>query len=183
MVRMIWRRLDLPGHDAAFLRPQAGGTGLSGMAVFHEGEPTGLAYSVRCDASWRPLEAEVRGWRGPEAIDLHLCRDAGDGWTRNGVPRPAVAGCVDLDLAFTPATNLLHIRRLGLQVGQEAELRSAWLMWPETRLEPLVQRYRRRGPAEYDYEADVPDGAPFRALLRVDRDGWVLDYPGLWRAE
>ncbi len=48
---------------------------------------------------------------------------------------------------------------------------------------PLVQRYLRRAPTEYDYQADLPDGSTFTAVLAVHPAGWVLDYGGLWRAE
>jgi hypothetical protein len=94
-----------------------------------------------------------------------------------------VTGCIDLDLNFTPTTNLLPLRRLDLAVGQAAEVRSAWLEWPAAVLRPLVQRYVRRSSAEYDYEADLPDADMFVAVLRVDPNGWVLDYGGLWQAE
>jgi hypothetical protein len=46
-----------------------------------------------------------------------------------------------------------------------------------------VQRYLRRGETEYEYESDLPGGEPFRAIFRVQPEGWVLDYAGLWRAE
>jgi hypothetical protein len=99
------------------------------------------------------------------------------------VPCAAVAGCVDLDLSFTPATNLLPLRRLDLLVGQAAEVRSAWLEWPEAVLTPLIQRYARRSITKYDYSADLPGTAKFVGVLRVEPRGWVLDYAGLWQAE
>ncbi|HEX7337248.1 MAG TPA: putative glycolipid-binding domain-containing protein [Gemmatimonadales bacterium] len=180
---ILWRRLDLPGHDAAALRASPGGVVLSGMAVFHEGETTALAYAVHCNLAWQTTEATVGGWRGPEPVTLRLRRDAGGSWTLNDVPCPGVQGCIDLDLSFTPATNLLPLRRLALERGQSAEVRSAWLEWPQVRLTPLAQRYARRTETEYDYEADLPGGTPFRAILRVQPGGWVLDYGGLWQAD
>ena len=33
-------------------------------------------------------------------------------WKLNDVPVPELAHCVDLDLGFTPATNLMQLRRL-----------------------------------------------------------------------
>ena len=180
---IIWRRLDVPGHDTATLRLGAAGAVLSGMAVFREHAPTGLSYAVHADLSWQTCAARIRGWHGTAAIDLHLHREAGNSWTLNHVPCPAVDGCVDLDLSFTPATNLLALRRLALAPGQAAELRATWLEWPDVRLTPLVQRYFRHSPTEYGYEADLPGGTCFRALLRVQPRGWVLDYASLWRAE
>jgi hypothetical protein len=180
---ILWRRLDLPGHDAASLQLGTDGAVLSGMAVFQEGSPTALAYVVHAGRDWQTTEAHVWGWRGREAKDLRLRRDRAGTWTLNDVPCPAVQGCLDLDLSFTPATNLLPLRRLALALGQSAEVRSAWLEWPEVRLTPLVQRYLRRGETEYEYEADLPGAEQFRAMLRVQAEGWVLDYAGLWRAE
>jgi hypothetical protein len=36
-------------------------------------------------------------------------------------------GCLDIDLGFSPSTNLLPIRRLTLAVGEAATVRAAWL--------------------------------------------------------
>jgi uncharacterized protein len=183
MEPLLWRRLDLPGHDAATLRFGASGAVLSGMAVFQEQGPTALAYVVNADREWKTTDGRVWGWHGRQAIELRLHRDDAGTWTMNGAAYPAVEGCVDLDLSFTPATNLLPLRRLSLDVGQSAEVRSAWLEWPDVRLTPLVQRYGRRGETEYDYESDLPGGELFRSSLRVQPEGWVLDYGNLWRAE
>jgi hypothetical protein len=181
---ILWRRLDVPGHDAASLREAEGGAELRGMAVFHDAVgPTALHYSVRCDAEWRSTQATVDGWCSARTVELRVLRARAGGWTLNGVPCPAVAGCVDLDLSFTPATNLLPLRRLDLAVGQAAEVRSAWLEWPAAVLTPLIQRYARRSVTEYDYEADLPGTAKFVGVLRVEPRGWVLDYAELWQAE
>ncbi len=181
---ILWRRLDLPGHDAACAREVEGGMEIVGMAVFHEGgDPTALHYRVRCDAEWTTTEATVDGWRGTRLVTLRFHRARDGRWTLNGAPCPAVNGCLDLDLNFTPATNLLPLRRLDLAVGQAAEVRSAWLEWPSAAVAPLVQRYVRRSVAEYHYEADLPGAEKFVGVLRVDPSGWVLDYADLWQAE
>jgi hypothetical protein len=41
-----------------------------------------------------------------------------------------MAGCVNIDLNFSPSTNLLPIRRLDLSVGASAIVRAAWLRFP-----------------------------------------------------
>jgi hypothetical protein len=84
---------------------------------------------------------------------------------------------VDVDLSFTPATNTLPIRRLGLAVGEEAEIAVAWLVWPELRFERARQRYTRLAEDRYRYTQD-----DFEAELTVDKEGLVLEYEGLWRA-
>jgi uncharacterized protein len=181
---ILWRRLDVPGHDAAVLVETLDGAELRGMAVFHdEGGPTALDYRVRCSVDWQASEAHIHGWLGAQPVELSIRRDGAGRWTLNGVACPPAAGCVDLDLSFTPATNLLPLRRLDLAVGRTAEIRSAWLDWPAAILAPLVQRYTRQSTTTYGYEADLPGGDQFEAELQVDPDGWVIDYPGLWQAE
>jgi uncharacterized protein len=181
---ILWRRLDVPGHDAASVREWEGGAELQGMAVFRdESGPAALHYRVRCDAEWRTTQAAVDGWSGVRKVELRFGRTPAGDWTLNGAPCPTVTGCLDLDLNFTPATNLLPLRRLDLKVDQSAEVRSAWLEWPAAVLEPLVQRYARRSITEYDYVADLPGGTRFSGLLRVDPSGWVLDYAELWQVE
>jgi hypothetical protein len=181
---ILWRRLDVPGHDAAVLVERNDSTELRGMAVFRDQDgPTALHYRVRCGADWQTSDAHIQGWLGAQPVELLIRRDGAGRWTLNGVACPAVAGCVDLDLSFTPATNLLPLRRLALAVGQTAEVRSAWLEWPAGTLTPLVQRYTRRSATAYHYESDLPGTDRFAAELRVDQNGWVIDYPGLWEEE
>jgi hypothetical protein len=88
-----------------------------------------------------------------------------------------VTGCLDVDLAFTPATNLLPIRRLDLPIGASQPAAAAWLTFPELSLRRLDQAYGRRGEREYAYESL---GGSFRTTLQVSRAGFVTDYPGLW---
>jgi uncharacterized protein len=178
---ILWRRLDQPGHESARLSRRPDGWHLTGAAVFaEEGQPCRLDYRVVCDLDWRTTTASVTGWIGDRTVELDLSIDAAGHWRVGGTESPGVAGCVDLDLSFSPATNLLPIRRLGLAVGQEAEVRAAWLGIPGLTLEPLDQRYRRLGVATYRYESD---GGRFVADLQVSAAGFVVRYPGLWVSE
>jgi uncharacterized protein len=181
---VLWRRLDAAGHDMACVERLPDGAELRGMAVFwDENVPCALRYRVTCDAAWRTTGARVDGWRGERAVEILIRRLPDGSWRLNDRVCPAVDGCVDLDLSFTPATNLLPLRRLRLDLGAAAEVRAAWLAWPEASLAVLPQRYLRRTADTYAYEADVPGNGRFAAGLRVDADGWVLDYGDLWRAE
>ena len=101
-----------------------------------------------------------RASSGPHPIDVDLSVDAAGRWRLNGADCPAVEGCVDLDLNFSPSTNALPIRRLGLAVGQAAEVRAAWLRFPSFALEPLEQVYRRTGETTYRYESAGAPSSP-----------------------
>jgi len=177
---ILWRRLDQPGHESARLSLHGARWHLAGTAVFaHAHQPCRLDYLVVCDAAWRTLSGKVAGWVGDETVTLELSVDPAHDWRLNGAARPEVAGCIDLDLNFSPSTNLVPIRRLGLAVGREAAVRAAWLRFPGFTLEPLDQHYRRVDAALYRYEST----GGFAAELRVNGEGFVTRYGNFWQAE
>ena len=98
-------------------------------------------------------------------------------WTLNGEIQPDVAGLVDVDLGFTPASNLLAIRRFDLGVGQARPAPAAYLTFPELRLTRLEQSYQRLDEGRYAYAAPT---FGYDDILEVSPAGFVLDYPGLW---
>jgi hypothetical protein len=122
----------------------------------------------------------VSGWVGDRGVDLNVSVEFGQQWRLNGTECPEVAGCIDVDLGFSPSTNLLPIRRLSLAVGEKAEVRVAWLPFPSLVFEPLPQVYRREGERTYRYESA---GGSFVCTLEVNAVGLVTSYPGLWQAD
>jgi len=178
---IAWRRLDSPGHDAAIVRATAEGWLLEGAAAFLEaGSPSHLHYAVLLDGRWQTRSATVEGWFGTTPVQLAVTVGPSGDWLVNGQIVPAVSGALDIDLAFTPATNLLPIRRLQLAVGQSSPVVAAWLPFPDLTLRPLDQVYRRISGDTYDYSAL---GGSFRVTLSVSPEGFVTEYPGLWVQE
>lgn len=178
---ILWRGIHIRGHEACRLYSVETEWRLEGTAVFsHEGRACRLSYSIACDSSWNTLNGVVSGWLDGEVVNVELSVDADRRWKMNGVHRAEIDGCVDLDLNFSPSTNLLPIRRLNLGVGQQAEVKAAWLRFPSFKLEPLSQVYTRLDEFTYRYSSR---GGEFVADLIVDDVGFVTNYPGLWEAE
>ena len=177
-IAVLWRRLDVPGHDGCQFLPGAEGWTLRGSAVFlQDGQVCQLRYEVLADPGFRTREASVTGLVGVKAVDLRIRSDGDGTWTAGGDEQPQLAGCVDVDLGFTPATNFLPVRRLGLEMGQQAQAPAAYLAFPELRLEVLGQSYRRVSATGYEYEAP---GAGYRGTLEFSGQGIIVDYPGLF---
>lgn len=175
---ILWRRLDLPGHEASRVRPIGDMWELAGSAVFvDDSQPVRLDYRVVCDEAWNSRSASVTGWVGAADVDVAIALGSDGVWICNGVPQPQLAGCIDVDLEFSPSTNLLPIRRLQLGVGEEALVRAAWLRFPSFALEVLEQRYRRLTPDTYQYES-----GSFTAQIHVNELGLPLEYAGGWAA-
>ncbi|HET9913532.1 MAG TPA: putative glycolipid-binding domain-containing protein, partial [Anaerolineales bacterium] len=133
-----------------------------------------------CDETWQTLSANVKGWVGNNVVNIRIGTDTAGYWWLNEVEQPEVEGCIDIDLNFSPSTNLLPIRRLHLAIGEAAEVKAAWLRFPSFKLELLPQQYRRLDETTYRYESA---GGQFVAELKANRSGFVVDYPGIWQAE
>ena len=181
--RMRWRRLDVAGREQARVDSTATGWRLAGeLDVEEAGVAARLRYTIDCDPQWRTRSAVIEGEAAGRPIRVALAADGSGNWTRDGETMLALEGALDVDLGFTPATNTLPIRRLALAVGDSAPVRSAWLRFPELRLEPLEQTYTREAGQCFRYRA-VVDGEPFIARLDTDEFGRVVHYEGLWEAE
>lgn len=141
------------------------------------GRPYGLRYRIDCDAGWRVLSFSI------ETVDgrgLRLLSDGEGRWRdEDGRPLPRFDGCIDIDLAGTPFTNTLPIRRLGL-APQSGTARLTMLYVPFDTFEPVTDGQRYTCLVEdrlYRYEAE---DRSFAADLPVDEDGLVTDYPSLF---
>ncbi len=134
-------------------------------------------YAIRVDDSWTLRHFML--FRDAEEPDLWLAHDGAGKWGEvNGAPRPDLDGCTDIDLGCTPFTNTLPIRRLGLAVGESAEIVAAWVDVETLLVVASPQRYTRLDERRWRFEA-LSSG--FVADLDVDEHGLVLDYPDLFR--
>ncbi len=178
---VIWKRLDLPGHESCRVLASEMGWRLSGAAALAaDGQACRLDYQIDCDRQWVTQSATVTGWVGNRTIDVRIVRDENGQWYLNEKACAAVAGCLDVDLNFSPSTNFLPIRRLNLSVGERATVQAAWLRFPSFTLESLDQTYTRVEDRLYRYESNAGE---FVADVTVDETGLVVEYGQLWLRE
>jgi uncharacterized protein len=141
------------------------------------GKAYGLCYTIHCDARWHVTYAAFRVMGGATLV----LRSDGEGHWRDGEGRALdqIEGCIDIDVAATPYTNTLPIRRLGLKRGERRPIEVAYVAAPELKVERVKQAYVCIEPdREYRYEGIFRH---FTADLRIDEDGLVIDYPTLFR--
>jgi hypothetical protein len=178
---LLWRGIYRSGHEYVRLSNEQSQWRLEGVALFsYEQMPCRLDYQIVCDSDWHTTNCSVHGWVGDRSVSFEIRTDRNGEWWQNEIPCPAVTACLDIDLNFSPSTNLLPIRRLALAVGQSAEVKAAWLRFPSFELEPLEQVYQRLSDTIYRYSS--ASGA-FVAQLVVNEMGLVTRYPDLWVAE
>ncbi len=168
-----WRPAKGAGLEHVTLSETQQGYSAHGVAVgARGGAPYGLTWRVKTDRGWNTTALWLMNTDGESVA---LASDGAGNWhDADGEPLPAFAGCLFPDIAATPFTNTLPIRRLGLDVGESARIRVLYLPVPSLVPEVVEQRYTRLAPRRWLYEGLFRG---FQAELEVDADGIVLDYP------
>jgi uncharacterized protein len=185
---VLWAPWDTPGLEHLQLEVDTETITADGAILgVAAGEAFRVSYQVSCDATWRVRATDIATSQ-PSVHSLRL-RSNGEGrWTTEmGEPLPALDGCADIDLAVTPFTNTLPIRRLDLRPGEAAELTVVYIDAPTLEVTAVRQRYtclaRASTGGRYRFEAlpypALPQG--FLAELSVDAEVLVEDYPPLFR--
>jgi hypothetical protein len=135
-------------------------------------------YEITCDRLFRTRAANISVRDAAGERSLQIVSEDGR-WFENGAENQTVRGALDIDLGWSPSTNTLPIKRLGLEIGQASgEFIAAWVRFPEQTLQPLPQEYLRLGDRKYRYSSR---GGAFVAELLVDEHDLVLDYEGFWQ--
>jgi hypothetical protein len=180
---LIWQALEWPGLEHVVVSADAGGFRAGGQLVV--GPPVGpasVSYQLSCDASWRVTGLTISAASAAGSRTLTLSADQHGHWLADGRPLPDLDGCTDVDISLTPLTNTLPIRRLAWPQGSPQDVDVAYVSAPDLTVRRASQRYTQLkngltdDAALYRYES-----GSFKAELTVDGDGFVSDYPGLWR--
>ncbi|MFW5420808.1 putative glycolipid-binding domain-containing protein [Nocardiopsis sp. CNT-189] len=178
---VAWTRVDdARGTAVGALVPERSGHRMEGGETAVDG---GAVYScrftVRTDLAWttRSVHVEVLSSSGVRTLDV-TCR-AGL-WTVDGERRPLLDGCTDVDIAATPLTRTLPVRRLGLRRGEHRDIAAVRISVPELQVTRVLQRYTRLEPAadgraRYEYLT-----AEHGHRFSVDHEGLVLDGQDLY---
>ncbi|KQV35117.1 MULTISPECIES: putative glycolipid-binding domain-containing protein [unclassified Rhizobium] len=174
-----WRPLDGEGLEHLSIGPHDGGIRAASVLIGERGgRPYGVRYIIDCNADWAVLSFSIETTDG---VRLALSSDGNGHWRNEaGIPLPQFEGCIDIDLAGTPFTNSLPIRRLGLQ-PQDGTVKLDMLYVPFDSFKPLRDSQRYTCLVEdrlYRYEAE---DRSFTAELPLDEDGLVTDYPTLFK--
>ncbi|PTQ68585.1 putative glycolipid-binding domain-containing protein [Celeribacter persicus] len=181
-IAVRWSAWETEGLEHCHVSLDTDGVQIRAALSRNRSIPYAVQYHVRADAGFRTREVWVDCIGGPR---LHVTSDGQGHWHDliRDDPLPGLEGCLDVDLAVTPATNMLPIRRLGLAQGEHEEISVAFVPPPDEivgRFLPrkLPQRYTCLGDGRYLYEG-LTTG--FSAEIEVDEHGLVIDYPGAFR--
>lgn len=176
-----WSPVDERGLEHLRMRQDESGVFVESTILrMQDGEPFHLDYKIRCDAGWRVRKVEVNLQSGAKR-EIKLSGDGAGNWTNEtGKILGEFAGCFDVDISATPFTNALPIRRAKLETGASVDISAVYILVPEMTVRRSSQRYTRLETNLFRFEEKgVFDG--FTADLPVDANGFVIDYPGLFK--
>src|SRR4051794_21287627 len=192
---LLWRGVDAWRVEAASVELTDDGVVATGTQI--AADPTGYRLAYHLDASHRfvtrSLAVEVHGdawWRRLElrhdGRGTWVCESESDGTP--GLPQPGgdmakLDGALDCDLGLSPLTNLMPIRRSGLDRRDGGEdFLMAWVSVPDLGVDASGQRYehvRRTDDGSVVRYISRGLSVGFEAELELDADGFVITYPGL----
>jgi uncharacterized protein len=170
-----WTALQWPGMEHAIMSDDASGITAASHVVLAESGLVTVAYCLTCDTGWRFRELTMDVASAGDERRLTLASEDGN-WLVNGLSRPDLLGCIDIDINCTPLTNTLPIRRLDWSGGATHDIEVVYVSVPELNVRKVRQRYTRLSENRFGYES-----GSFQRDLSLDESGFVLDYPGLWR--
>ena len=177
---VCWTPVGSPGFEHLQLRAEDGGYVAKSIVLGIEGPtPFRLHYKIKADHAWRTRKLWLRAVTPFSERELTLRSDGRGNWrNEDGLDLPALRDCLDVDITVTPFTNALPINRLRLMPRQSVDIRVVYVTAPGLAISASAQRYSRRGMDE-DIFLESP-AHDFTALLPIDGDGLVMDYPQLF---
>lgn len=141
------------------------------------GKLLNVNYLLEINEKWEIQSVNIN-FQSDSTFNISLTKNKDNHWVNEkGKILEQLDNCIDIDIALTPFTNTLPINRLGLAVGESKEIKVVYFELPNKNFSPSKQRYTNLGNGVYKYE-NLASG--FTANLKVDSQGFVLDYPGIW---
>ena len=142
-----------------------------------DGKDFAADYTIITGGSWKTIKTEIVTLINNKETSLVLEAGAGTNWLLNGQPAPQLCGCIDIDIPLTPFTNSLPINRLRLREGETHQIKVLYIDLLEDEISAKFQQYRKISYDQYSYQ-NVPND--FEAMITVDENGFVINYPGLF---
>ena len=178
-MELLWTSVDHPATEDCIVELKDGMMEVDSIiAGKKDGKMYRLKYHAQLTHDWLFNLASIEFRFADSTQEFRVSKSGNGGCILNDQPAPEFNGCDYIDIALTPFTNSLPINHLELKVGESREISVIYFDLFENVLKPVHQCYERRSQDEYLYQ-NIPND--FEALIKVDGQGYVTDYPGLFK--
>jgi hypothetical protein len=136
-----------------------------------------VEYHIKTNPDWETQFIQISSRHSNRELKYRLHKYSKDKWIADGQTIMLFDGCIDADIALTPFTNSLPIKRLKLDLDQTEQVRVIYFDLLAQEVRAVDQQYTRIDERKYHYE-NIPND--FAADITVDDNGLVTDYPSLF---
>lgn len=171
----MWQVVATAGFEAAWVTEDDASTQVVGQAVGQLPEPYSLTYHLTVDADAVTRRLAVTAQTAGPRRELSLVHEGGT-WRVNGELRTDLSGALDCDIAASPFTNTMPVRRHDLLRGGDEQFLMAFVEVPSLRVTASRQRYTHLGATPHGTGIRFTSD-DFTADIVFDDEGIVLDYP------
>jgi hypothetical protein len=193
---VAWLKDDASGAELAIVELAADRMRARGVAIGSEPEPYRLDYILETGEDFVTSRLVVSAMGGGWSRRLELTRRPHGKWIADvrqagdvalpdaGGDVGALASSVDPDLGLSPLFNTMPLLRHRIHDGGSADdFLMLWISVPDLSVHASAQRYtylETLGPDRRLVRfAALGESEDFEADLTFDRDGLVIDYPGI----
>jgi len=179
-IELLWEQLLGKGLEHLMLYQNASIEAQSLIVGVLNDIPYRIQYQIVCDLNWNVQRMRVADLLNDKVVEL--IKNGEDWLDKENNPIEILHGCIDVDIMVTPFTNTLPIQRLRLKQNEAQEISVVYISVPDLRVSKLDQRYtcisQGKDGGIYRYES-LNSG--FTSELKIDEDGMVVDYPGIFK--
>jgi hypothetical protein len=175
-VKVRWTSWNQDAIETLVLTERPEGIFVKSTIINHDEKHFTIKYTLILDASWRVKTLNLELLDTKEKIKLES--DGQGNWSNDTGIIPKLHGAIDIDITATPFTNTIPIRRLKLGKKQQAEILVVYVTIPELSFD--IDRQRYTSVSKYIYLFEQINNN-FTRKIKVDKDGLVVTYPGLFR--
>lgn len=177
--KICWRSLYFDGREELTFRINSNGLLAESVITWRNQEQKHLTkYEIACRPDWSTKYVKIFQ---DNHHQLTLMGDGKGNWQDNhNQAIKELEGCVDIDFQATPSTNILPVRRLHAKAKQRRQIRVVYMTFPELHYYPVEQFYTKLNNEEWLFEQPEDN---FSATIKVDENGFVTDYPGLFKRD
>ena len=136
-----------------------------------------ILYKILTDILWATYFVEINVILGGYKKTI-LLEKKGAFWLVNNTIDHRFDDCVDIDISLTPFTNTLPIRRLVFNGQLSNRIEVIYIDIIVDMIMPVKQYYTKISDSVYLYENEK---STFKAELKTDSYGLVIEYPKLFR--
>lgn len=176
---IVWERTDFTCVEhLVFVDSGDVKTAAGHLVGAEENQPFAVEYRIEINSAWKVSAFEITALDQTDRRIKMTADERGRWFDENGKRAPEFDGCFEIDITLTPLTNTLPIKRLNLPIGERQKISVLYIELPEFKIKRVEQFYTKLGERLYVYEGYPKN---FRAELPLDENGFVIDYPEIFR--